>query len=108
VPNQPPRTDGDRHADLRIKDHSCDPDTYGRALERLADDVAPLLAERDELREYVAQLTHDLTASERAREAHLAQRDAVLERVRAWREELTQRVLLVSACASVPVFEPAS
>jgi uncharacterized coiled-coil DUF342 family protein len=100
VPNQPPRTDGDRHADLRIKDHSCDPDTYGRALERLADDVAPLLAERDELREYVAQLTHDLTASERAREAHL-------ERVKAWREELTQRVSLVSACASVPVFEPA-
>ena len=71
MPNQPPRTDGDRYADLRIKDHPSDWGTFGKALVRLADDVAPLLAERDELRAYVAQLERDLTASERARAATL-------------------------------------
>jgi hypothetical protein len=105
VPNQPPRTDGDRHADLRIKDHPSNPAAHDRAIARLAGDVAPLLAERDELRQYVAQLTHDLAASERAREAHLMQRDAGRVRMQAWRDELKQRVELAYASVSVPVFD---
>jgi predicted aconitase len=50
------RTDDEIRADLRTKERPCDRVTYGRVIDRLAADVAPLLAERNDARDEVKRL----------------------------------------------------